>query len=202
MTPDFLLTTLIVVASPGTGALLTMAAGISYGRRAALLAATGCTLGILPHLLLTLGGLTALLQARPLLLEGLRYLGVAYLLYLGYRQIRQANAFITDASCPVGERQLIRQAILLNLINPKLSLFFWAYLPQFLNRQAAAPRLQMLLLAGIFIAMTWLVFTLYGLGAAQMRGRLLASPRLAKGLSIGFACAFFIMAMRLCWTNL
>ena len=202
MTSDFLLTTFIVVASPGTGAVLTMAAGISHGRRAAIQAAIGCTLGILPHLLLTLGGLTALLQARPLLLEGLRYLGVAYLLYLGYRQLRQTNAFITGASCPVGERQLIRQAILLNLINPKLSLFFLAYLPQFLDRQAAAPRLQMLLLAGVFVAMTWLVFTLYGLGAAQLRRRLLASPRLAKGLSVGFACAFFIMAMRLGWTNL
>lgn len=202
MTPDFLLTTFIVVASPGAGAVLTMAAGISHGRRAAIQAATGCTLGILPHLLLTLGGLAALLQARPLLLEGLRYLGVAYLLYLGYRQLRQTNAFINHAGCPVGERQLIRQAILLNLINPKLSLFFLAYLPQFLDRQAVAPRLQMLLLAGVFAAMTWLVFTLYGLGAAQLRRRLLASPRLAKGLSVGFACAFFIMAMRLGWTNL
>lgn len=202
MTLDFLLTTFIVVASPGTGALLTIAVGTTYGRRAALLAAAGCTLGILPHLLLTLCGLTALLQARPLMLEGLRYLGVTYLLYLAYRQIRNASAWSTGATYPNGDRQIIRQAVLLNLFNPKLTLFFLAYLPQFLDRQSAAPLTQVLLLSGVFMSMTWVVFTLYGLLAAQMRTRLVASPRLAQGLSIGFACAFFSMAIRLLWTSL
>lgn len=202
MTLDFLLTTFIVVASPGTGALLTIAVGATYGRRAALLAAAGCTLGILPHLLLTLCGLTALLQTRPLVLEGLRYLGVTYLLYLAYRQIRNASALSAGATCPSGDRQIIRQAVLLNLFNPKLTLFFLAYLPQFLDRQSAVPLTQVLLLSGVFMGMTWVVFTLYGLLAAQMRTRLVASPRLAQGLSIGFACAFFGMAIRLLWTSL
>lgn len=201
MTLDFLFTTLIVVASPGTGALLTMAAGLTHGRRTALLAAVGCTLGTLPHLLLTLGGLAALLQAQPLLLESLRYLGVAYLLYLGYRQIRSGNAFVTGEANPVKDRQIIQQAIVLNLFNPKLSLFFLAYLPQFLD-QHSAPLSQMLVMAGIFMAMTWIVFTLYGLGAVRLRDRLLATPQLARAIAMGFACAFFVMALRLLWTQL
>ncbi|MDR6677389.1 LysE family translocator [Pseudomonas oryzihabitans] len=201
MTLDFLLTTLVVVASPGTGALLTMAAGLTHGRRTALLAAIGCTFGILPHLLLTLGGLAALLQARPLLLESLRYLGVAYLLYLGYRQIRSGNAFVTGEANPIQDRKIIRQAIALNLFNPKLTLFFLAYLPQFLAPYSA-PLPQMLAMAGIFMAMTWMVFTLYGLGAVWLRDRLVANPQLARAIAMGFACAFFLMALRLFWTQL
>ena len=84
MSIEFLITSLIVVASPGTGVLVTLAAGLSRGTRAAVVAAFGCTLGIVPHMLAAITGLAALLHTSALAFQAVKYAGVAYLLYMAW----------------------------------------------------------------------------------------------------------------------
>lgn len=196
--PTFLLTSLLIVASPGTGAVLTIVAGLQQGRRAALVTAWGCTLGIVPHLALSLSGVAGVLRMHPWAFELLRGLGVLYLLFLAWQSLAARGALALDAAgaSPAGTG-LVRQAVLANLLNPKLSLFFLAFLPQFVQPAEAEVLQQMLGLSLVFMAMTWIVFALYGVFAAAVRVHLLASARAMAWLRRGFAAAFALLAARL-----
>lgn len=198
MTPEFLLTSLIVVASPGTGAIYTLSAGLSQGRHAALLAAFACTLGIVPHMLAAITGLAALLHSSALAFDVVKYLGVAYLLYMAWQSLHAEGALAlrTDAA-PAPPRRVIAQGILINLLNPKLSIFFLAFLPQFLHPGAIAPLRQMIGLSLAFMAMTFVVFSLYGLFAARVRQHITTRPAVLTWLRRSFAAAFLALGARL-----
>ena len=188
---EFLLTSLIVVISPGPGALLTVAAGLSGGARAAAVTALGCTLGIVPHLLAAVTGLAALLHASATAFEVLRYAGVAYLLYMGWATWRSPAALEVRADAPArpaGAR--IAEAMLVNLLNPKLSLFFLTFLPQFIAPGEAQPALRMAQLSLVFMVMTFVVFLGYGVFAARFRDQVLQRPSVLVWLRRGFAAAF------------
>ena len=134
MSIDFLITSLIVVASPGIGVLFTLAAGLSRGWRASLVAAFGCTLGIVPHMAAAVMGLAALLHTSALAFQVLKYLGVAYLLYMAWSTLKEQGALRwRKRSVPARRRQVIVSAVLVNILNPKLSIFFLAFLPQFVS---------------------------------------------------------------------
>jgi len=196
--PEFLITSLIVVASPGTGALVTLAAGLSSGARAALAAAFGCTLGIVPHMLAAITGLAALLHASALAFELVKYAGVAYLLYMAWMSLRERGALAIDtAGPPRSTREIVAHAVLVNLLNPKLSIFFVAFLPQFIARDAPHPTPLMLELSLVFMAMTFGVFAVYGVFAAAMRDRVLARPRVLRWMRRGFAAAFVGLGAKL-----
>ncbi|MCA6216757.1 LysE family translocator [Ideonella sp. B7] len=195
--PSFLLTSLLIVASPGTGAVLTIAAGLQQGRRAALVTAWGCTLGIVPHLALSLTGVAGVLQMHPWAFELLRGLGVLYLLFLAWQSLAARGALALEAGRAPPRTGLVRQAVLANLLNPKLSLFFLAFLPQFVQPAPGQAVQQMLGMSLVFMAMTWGVFALYGVFAAAVRAHLLASARALAWLRRGFAAAFALLAVRL-----
>src|SRR5215475_2340797 len=164
---DFLLTTLIVVVSPGTGVLYTLAAGLSRGSRASIVAAFGCTLGIVPHMAAAILGLAALLHASAMAFQILKYLGVAYLLYMAWSALRERGALTVEKEVSArSATQVIVSAILINILNPKLSIFFFAFLPQFVSAGEAHPLSRMLELSGVFMLMTFVVFVGYGLFAA------------------------------------
>ena len=193
MTAEFLITSLIVVLIPGTGVLFTVSAGLFLGRRASLYAALGCTLGILPHLLATVLGLAALMHASALAFEVLKIAGVLYLLYLAVMTWRDRSAFaVDDRSAPAGSHlRIVARAVLMNILNPKLTIFFLAFLPQFVHPGAAlAPMAQLLLLSGVFMAMTFAVFVCYGLAAHALRRTVVASPRVQTWMRRGFAASF------------
>lgn len=195
---EFLITSLVVVISPGPGALLTVAAGLSGGARAAAVTALGCTLGIVPHLLAAVTGLAALLHASATAFEVLRYAGVAYLLYMGWATWRSPAALEvrTDAPArPAGAR--IAEAMLVNLLNPKLSLFFLTFLPQFIAPGEAQPALRMAQLSLVFMAMTFAVFVGYGVFAARFRDQVLQRPSVLLWLRRGFAAAFMGLGAKL-----
>lgn len=203
MTLEFLLTSFIVVASPGTGAVYTIAAGLAHGRRASVVAAFGCTLGIVPHLLAALTGLAALLHTSALAFETVKYLGVAYLLWMAWMTLQSRGSLridIDEASpddTPRSHGATVLSGILLNLLNPKLSIFFLAFLPQFISPDAPRATLQMLMLSLVFMAMTFVVFALYGLFAAAMRQHVLERPAVLRGMRRAFAAAFVLLAARL-----
>lgn len=197
MSPEFLLTSLIVVASPGTGAIYTLAAGLSQGRRAALLAALACTLGTLPHMLAAITGLAALLHQSALAFDLVKYLGVAYLLYMALQILREDGPLQILAASPQSPLRVIRQGVLINVLNPKLSIFFFAFLPQFIAASDPAPLRQMILLSLVFMAMTFAVFALYGLFAAQVRHHVADSPSFLRWMRRSFAAAFVGLGAKL-----
>ena len=134
MNVEFLVTSLVIVITPGIGVLYTMAAGLSRGARAGVVAAIACTLGIVPHMVAAMTGLAALLHASALAFEGLKVLGVAYLLYLAWRTFRDEGSLSIDASRHErSARDVLVTGIVINLLNPKLTLFFFAFLPQFVS---------------------------------------------------------------------
>lgn len=198
MSLGFLITSLIVVIAPGPGVLVTLTAGLSRGRRASLVAAFGCTLGILPHMIAAITGLAALLHASTLAFQALKYAGVAYLLYLAWTTWRERGALaIEQDPRPHTDRQVIVSAILINLLNPKLSIFFLAFLPQFVVPGMGSPIVQMLELSLIFMAMTFAVFALYGSFAASVRRHVISRPVILAWLRRTFALAFLALGARL-----
>jgi threonine/homoserine/homoserine lactone efflux protein len=202
MSIEFLLTTLIIVASPGTGVVYTLAAGLSRGWRASLLAAFACTLGIVPHLVAALTGLAALLHASALAFEIVKYLGVAYLLYMAWQSLRANGALKVEAG--TDQRSALRivvDGVLVNILNPKLSIFFVAFLPQFISPGDPSPLLAMLELSGVFMAMTFVIFAIYGVFAAAMRERVVSSPSVMAWMRRTFAAAFVMLGARLALTE-
>lgn len=199
MSVAFWLTTLVVVVTPGTGALYTIAAGLSRGRRASLIAAAGCTLGIIPHLVAAVTGLAALLHTSSLAFQTLKYLGVGYLLYLAWKTYRdRSELHVADEEPkPTGAWTVIRTAVLINLLNPKLTIFFFAFLPQFVRPGEAGAVGQMLGLSGIFMAVTLVVFAAYGVFAAAVRSHVIGRPRVVRWMRRVFAGSYAVLAGRL-----
>jgi threonine/homoserine/homoserine lactone efflux protein len=191
ITVQFLITSLVVVLIPGPGVVFTVSTGIVHGRRASVFGALGCTAGILPHLLATVLGLAALLHASAVAFHVLKLAGVAYLFYLAWTTWRDNAAFVirqsrTELQAP----SLVLKAFLLNILNPKLTIFFLAFLPQFVDPNAASPVGHLFVLSGVFMAMTFVVFIIYGLLAHAFRRAVIDSPRVQSWLRRGFATAF------------
>jgi threonine/homoserine/homoserine lactone efflux protein len=199
ITIDFLITSLIVVLIPGTGVVFTVSTGLIHGTRASVAASVGCTLGIVPHLLAAVLGMAALLHASALAFQLLKYAGVLYLLYLAFATWRDKSAFTVDTA---GARHasawnLIVKAVLLNILNPKLSIFFLAFLPQFVSPTASSPLQRLLVLSGVFMAMTFAVFVVYGVLANAFRQLVIESPRVQAWLRRTFAAAFAGLGLNL-----
>ena len=198
MTLEFLITSLIVIVSPGTGVLYTLAAGLARGARASVVAAFGCTLGIVPHMAAAILGLAALLHASAVLFQAFKLVGVAYLLYMAWSTLREHGALRVETE--VGARSAVEvtvKAVLINILNPKLSIFFMAFLPQFVNPGEPAPLLAMLELSAAFMLMTFVVFVGYGLFAAAVRDHVIARPRVLAFMRRTFAAAFVLLGARL-----
>jgi threonine/homoserine/homoserine lactone efflux protein len=188
---EFLITSLIVVLIPGTGVVFTVSTGLARGRAASVFAAFGCTLGIVPHLLATVLGLAAVMHASALAFQILKYAGVAYLFYLACATWRDRAAFsVAQVAARNDALSLVIKAILLNILNPKLTIFFLAFLPQFVAPGAGSPLGQLLVLSAVFMAMTFVVFVVYGLLADAFRRAVIESPRVQAWLRKGFAGAF------------
>lgn len=191
ITLEFLITSLIVVLIPGTGVVFTVSAGLVQGRRAGIFASLGCTLGIVPHLLATVLGLAAVMHTSAVAFQLLKYAGVAYLLYLAYATWKDRSAFVVQqGGAPRSALSLTVKAFLLNILNPKLTIFFLAFLPQFVDPASAAPLAHLLLLSGVFMAMTFVVFVVYALLAHAFRRAVIDSPRVQDWLRRGFSAAF------------
>ncbi|WP_433544327.1 LysE family translocator (plasmid) [Streptomyces sp. CA-294286] len=197
MSIAFLLTTLAVVMTPGPGVIHTLAAGLSHGRRAGVVAAFGCTLGVVPHLVASITGLAALLHTSAVAFEVVKYLGVGYLLYMAWATLRDKDALTVRESEARSAGRVIVSGVLLNLLNPKLTMFFVAFLPQFVPVGGPGSLGAMLRLSAVFMALTFLVFVGYGMSAAAVRDRVLARPRVMTGIRRVFALAFVGLGARL-----
>jgi threonine/homoserine/homoserine lactone efflux protein len=201
MSTAFLLTTLVIVATPGTGVLYTLAAGLSRGARASVVAAFGCTLGILPHMVAAITGLAALLNASALAFQTLKYVGVAYLVFMAVSMLRDKGALTVEETAPVSAANVIVSGVLINILNPKLTIFFFAFLPQFVSADEAHASLRMLELSGVFMLVTLAVFVVYGVFAAAVRNQIISRPRVLTWMRRGFGGAFLALAGRLAFAE-
>ncbi len=202
MTIAFFLTSLIVAASPGTGVLLTLAAALGRGARAGIVAAFGCTLGIVPHLLAALTGVAAALHTGAVAFQGLKAAGVLYLLWMAWRTLQEQGPLtVAAAGAPRSAWRVIGSAILANLLNPKLSIFFVAFLPQFIAAGDPAPVRTMAWLGLAFMGVTFAVFAVYAVAAAQVRARILSHPPVLRWMRRVFAAAFVGLGAKLALTD-
>jgi threonine/homoserine/homoserine lactone efflux protein len=198
MSLEFLITTLIIVASPGTGVLYTLAAGLSRGRKASVVAAFGCTLGIVPHMAAAILGLAALLHTSAVAFHTFKYLGVAYLLYMAWMTLKEHGALkVEPDESGRSALQVTIHAILINILNPKLSIFFFAFLPQFVHADEPHPLARMLELSAVFMLVTFVVFVGYGLFAAAVRKQVISRPRILTWMRRAFAGAFVALGAKL-----
>jgi threonine/homoserine/homoserine lactone efflux protein len=202
MTLSFLLTSLIVVASPGTGVLYTLAVALTRGSKASVAAAFGCTLGIVPQMVAAMLGLAAILHTSAVAFAALKWCGVVYLLYMAWQALRETGALAVDTEVkPRSTGRVIVTAILINILNPKLSIFFLAFLPQFIAVDEAHPLARMVELSGVFMAMTFAVFAIYGLFAASVRDRVITRPKAMAWLRRSFAAGFALLGAKLAFAE-
>jgi threonine/homoserine/homoserine lactone efflux protein len=198
MSLSFLVTSLIVIVSPGTGVLYTLAAALSLGSRASVAAAFGCTLGIVPHIAAAMLGLAAVLHTSALAFAALKWLGVVYLLFMAWQALRARGALKVDGKVDARSAgRVIVTGFLINILNPKLSIFFLAFLPQFIAAGESHPLARMLELSAAFMAMTFAVFVIYGLFAASVRDRIVTRPGAMTWLRRAFAGGFAALGARL-----
>lgn len=199
---EFFVTSLVVVLIPGTGVIFTVSTGITQGRKASIYAALGCTAGIIPHLLATILGLAAIMHTSAMAFQTLKYAGVAYLFYVAYASWQDKSTFSVEEAAPRSSAPaLVVKALLLNILNPKLTIFFLAFLPQFVEPQAASPLPQLLLLSSVFMAMTFAVFVIYGFVAHAFRKAVIESPRVQAWLRRSFAAAFAGLGINLAFSE-
>lgn len=199
---EFLITSLIVVLIPGTGVIFTISTGLVQGRKASVYAALGCTAGIVPHLLATIFGLAAIMHTSALAFEVLKFAGVLYLFYLAVMTWRDKSGFEAQ-SLPTRSSalSLATKAFLLNILNPKLTIFFLAFLPQFVKPETTSPLGDMLILSAVFMLMTFVVFVIYGLLAHGFRHSVMESRRVQMWLQKGFALTFAGLGVQLAVTQ-
>ncbi|AZN99165.1 LysE family translocator [Mesorhizobium sp. M9A.F.Ca.ET.002.03.1.2] len=198
MSIEFLLTSLIVVASPGTGVLYTLSAGLSRGARASIIAAFGCTLGIIPHMAAAITGLAALLHTSAVAFETLKYLGVAYLLYMAWNTLKEGGGLsVAQDIAPRSAGKMIASGVLINILNPKLSIFFFAFLPQFVSTTEPHALSKMLELSTVFMLLTFIVFVGYGIFAASIRSHVVSRPMVLTWMRRTFAGAFVALGAKL-----
>lgn len=204
LSTEFFITSLIVVLIPGTGVIYTISNGLFLGWRASIFASIGCTTGIIPHLLATIFGLATLLHISAVAFQVVKFIGVAYLFYLAWSMWKETDSLKLqeqDSSKKVKAQDIILKGFLINILNPKLSIFFLAFLPQFVAPDSTTPLLNMFILSITFMVMTFIVFVLYGVFAGSLRGLILQSPKIVKRIQRSFALSFAALGTKLAFTD-
>ncbi len=202
MNYEFLLATIILVLIPGTGVIYTISIGLALGARPSIVAALGCTMGIIPALLASMLGLAAIMHSSAILFELLKYAGAAYLCFLAFSMWRNVSKFQIDKNTKrISNFHIIRRAILINALNPKLTLFFLAFLPQFIATDTHSPTLDFILLSSVFMLATLVIFIGYGIFASKMRHYIIHSERIMRYIQRGFAAIIASLAAKLALTE-
>ncbi len=195
---EFLLTSLVVVLIPGTGVIYTVSTGLAQRWRASLAAALGCTVGILPHIAASILGLSAILHMSALAFQVLKIAGSLYLLYLAWAMWQDTGMFQFDRPAQKTDTfQIAFKGFLVNILNPKLTIFFFAFLPLFISPDTTSPTQQMLGLSAVFMLMTLVIFAVYGVLASGISTYLKKSPKTIKWVQRSFAVIFAGLAAKL-----
>jgi threonine/homoserine/homoserine lactone efflux protein len=193
----FLATSIAITMAPGPDNLQVLARGISQGRAAGLVAALGFAAGITFHTTLAALGVAALLRSSPLAFEAIKLAGAAYLVWIGIKALRSQGLATAHERAPQPLMTVFRQSVLGNLLNPKVTLFFVVFLPQFVQTGGAQNvTVQMLELGALFMLQTLVVFSLFGVCAGMIGGWLRRRPRVGVWLDRLAGATFIGLGIR------
>jgi threonine/homoserine/homoserine lactone efflux protein len=201
MSVEFFLVSLVLAIVPGTGVVFTLACAMSQGMRGAIWGAVAGAVGVIPHLAAAGLGLSALLIAYPMIYDGLRILGGIYLLWLAVQAWRHRHDALEVGRVSATGLQIVTQGALINLLNPKLTLFFVSFLPQFVPPTDPAPLVTMGLMGLVLVAQTFFVFLAYGAVAAQAGELLRRRPQIMTVFQTGIAVLFVGLGLRVIFGN-
>ncbi len=195
---EFLVTSLIIVLIPGSGVVFTISVALFKSRKESILAAFGCTLGIVPHLFISILSLFTLFSLDNIFFEVVKYLGIVYLIYLSFSLFRDKGILkIENKNLSSNNYEIVLKAIMINLLNPKLSIFFLSFLPQFISSDTSSLLTDILILSLIFMLMTFIVFVMYAIFASRMKNKLFKSKENQKSIQKVFAVVFALFAFKL-----
>jgi threonine/homoserine/homoserine lactone efflux protein len=197
-TPAFILTSAALAIAPGPDVLYVLAKGMAQGRRSALIAAAGFCSGLSIHTAASACGLSALLVASATAFTVVKLLGAAYLVYLGVRAILSRGLISLPANhVALSGRKIFGQAFLMNVLNPKVALFFLAFLPQFVRADQGSIPQQLVLLGIGFGIVAFAVFSLVGLFSDAIGRHVRSRPTLTRILDRIAGTAFILLGLRL-----
>ncbi|MBB5874460.1 threonine/homoserine/homoserine lactone efflux protein [Allocatelliglobosispora scoriae] len=191
----FLVAALVICVTPGPDMVYVISFGVAKGRSGGVAAAFGIALGMLFHTLLAAFGVAAVVSRYPVVLIVLKVIGVAYLCRLGYTLIRDRSAPLVSAAGP--PRSLLRivfSAALVNITNPKIFLFYLAFLPQFTSADAGPVWSQLLVLGGVFVLMGFVTDGVVGLVSGALNARLAAGTALVRRVNVSCGLIMFVLA--------
>jgi threonine/homoserine/homoserine lactone efflux protein len=198
--PDFLLflaASIAITVAPGPDNLQVLARGISQGRAAGLVAALGFAAGISFHTTLAALGVAALLKSSPMAFEAVKLAGAAYLIWIGIKAIRSKGLSSAHERPSQPLAVVFRQSVIGNLLNPKVTLFFIVFLPQFVNPHGGqSVMLQMFELGGVFMLQTVAVFSVFGVAAGIIGAYLKRRPRVGVWLDRLAGATFIGLGIR------
>ncbi len=191
----------LLALSPGPDNLFVMAQSAQYGRVAGQLVTLGLSTGLVVHTIAVVFGLAALVKASAIAFTVLKFIGAAYLLYLAWKAFRSGTSAQSGSSGPVDCVRLYRRGIIMNLSNPKVSIFFLAFLPQFADPARGPVVPQLMLLGLVFIAATMLVFGMFSILAAGAGERLRRSETAQNVINRIAGAVFAALAVKLVLTE-
>lgn len=202
-TYNFIIASLIIILIPGTGVIYTVSTGLTKSKKASILAALGCTIGIVPHLCMSIALSSLLFEMGELAFEILKMAGALYLVYLGIGMIRSKTKIeFNQQQSQDKVAAIIYRGVFINLLNPKLTLFFFSFLPQYISSSSQSYMQESLLLGGGFMLLTFVVFVCYGILAGLMSGIVSKSPKGLQRIQQLFGSVFIIFAIQLAISSL
>lgn len=199
MSIEYLLTAFIVCLAPGIGVVYTLSSTLGGGLRAGFWASLGCTIATVVHMIVAMAGLASVLYASAALFQAIKFAGVAYLMWMAWAVLKDRGGLSVRPGKPDSSVGLVRRGILLNILNPKLPLFFVAFIPQFMP--AGSGPADLLELGFGFTVMTFAVFMGYAVIAATGRQRMLDSKRTMDWFRRVFALSFVALGLKLASEN-
>lgn len=195
---EYIIAALLVILVPGTGVIYTIGIALMNNFSQVVFAALGCTLSITPHLLATVFGVATILHTSAVLFTVLKFLGVMYLLYIAYCMYKDKGILeLKNENKFVSNYQVFKNGFLLNMLNPKLSIFFLAFIPQFISNTTSTPMLDMFIMGMFFMILTFLVFLIYGAFAGMIKNKVMQSKIILRNTQKCFALIFAILAYKL-----
>lgn len=194
----FFVTSITVILMPGPAMIFVITNGLTRGTKASIAAAFGTTSGVSFHMLCAAFGLAVIMKTSAIAFGIVKFAGAAYLIYLAIKTLINKDDIVSDGIISEKSRNSIfLQGFIINILNPKLSIFFLAFLPQFLSPDKLAVTSQTLLLGSVFMSMTIVIFIGYGVFASALRRRVLQSPKILKAIKWCFSSVFMGLGVRL-----
>jgi threonine/homoserine/homoserine lactone efflux protein len=193
----FLVAAAVLTIAPGPDIVYVLTRGVTQGRRAGIAAALGFATGCLFHTALAVLGVAALIRSSELAFNAVRWAGAAYLVWIGVQALRHRASFSLAGGGDAGALLAVyRQSVIGNALNPKVTLFFLSFLPQFVNEEAGSVGVQMAVLGVVFMAVTIVVFGAVALFSGWIGERLRASPAITSRLNLFAGLAFIGLGVR------